>query len=260
MPFDDLAPFFPLVVPFLLVVFRVLGMFSFVAFFSNVAIPGNVKVLLGLSISFCIFNVVPHSGAIPATLPSLILAIMGEMSVGLLMGMMVALVFNGLQMGAHMVTQQMGLSLAGVYDPMFDQESTAVEQVAFWLGTITFITMGGHAQLINAIVYSYQSVPMGHAVQPEHMLEVGLASLTTSYHVAVKIAAPALVAFFVSHLTLGFIGKSMPQLNVMTMGITVNLMVGFGMIVMGLTGWAIVTHDTWVDFFHRLAETFKHHL
>ena len=107
--FDDLMHFFPLVVPFLLVLFRVMGLFAFVAFFSNAAIPGNVKALLGLCITFCIFSVVPRNVAMPASLPSLVLAIMGEMSVGLLMGMMVSLVFNGLQLGAHILSQQMGL-------------------------------------------------------------------------------------------------------------------------------------------------------
>jgi flagellar biosynthetic protein FliR len=260
MPFEDLVPLFPLVVPFLLVLFRVLGVFSFVAFFSNVAIPGNVKVLLALCISVCIFSSVPHAVAMPASLPSLVISILGELSVGLLMGMMVSLVFNGLQLGAHMISQQMGLSLAGIYDPMFDQESTAIEQVSFWLGTIVFISLGGHAQLINAIVYSYDAVPIGHAVKPEHLLEVGLASVTSSFHLAVKIGAPALVAFFVSTLAMGFIGKSMPQINIMSMGISMHLIIGFGMIAVGMVGWAVVAREAWLEFFARLAMVFGHRL
>jgi len=257
--FSDLVPLYPLVVPFLLVLFRVMGVFSFVAFFSNAAIPGNVRVLLALCVSFCIFSAVPHDIAMPTSLPSLVVAILGEMSVGLVMGMMVALVFNGLQLGAHMLSQQMGLSMAGVYDPMFDQESTAIEQLAFWLGTIVFLTLGGHGQLINALVYSYDSVPMGHAVQPERMLEVGLASVTASFHLAVKVGAPALVAFFVSTLAMGFVSKSMPQINIMTLGIGMHLFIGFGMIALGLVGWAVVAREAWMDFFQRLATVFGHH-
>ena len=72
--FTDLMPLFPLVIPFLLVLFRLLGLFAFVPFFSNSAIPGKLKVLLGLAISFCVWNVAPHvkeyGAVVPETLPA----------------------------------------------------------------------------------------------------------------------------------------------------------------------------------------------
>ena len=114
--FSDLTSLFPLIVPFLLVLFRLAGVFVFVPFFSNTSIPGNVKVLLSLAMAFCVWNVVPgvqRSGlTVPATVPGLVVAVAGEMSVGLLMGLMLSAVFAGIQMGAHLISQQMGLSMA----------------------------------------------------------------------------------------------------------------------------------------------------
>src|SRR4051812_15093428 len=163
--FSNLLPLYPLLVPFLLVLFRVLGLFAFVPFFSNLSIPANVKVLLGLAITFCVWNVVPHavggSSKVPDTLISLIVAIIGEMSIGLLIGMLVGGVFAGLQMGAHMVSQQMGLSMATIYDPSFEDQSTVIEQAAFWIALVAFLSLGGHRELINAVVYSYKVVPLG---------------------------------------------------------------------------------------------------
>src|SRR3954453_464802 len=114
----DLTPLFPLIAPFLLVAFRMLGLFAFVPFLSNSSIPGNVKVLLGVAITFCVWNVLPKIVLPPSceTFPGLIVAIAGEMSIGLVMGMLVAAVLAGIQLGSHLISQQMGLSLATLYD------------------------------------------------------------------------------------------------------------------------------------------------
>src|SRR5690349_13236935 len=102
--FTDLTPLYPLVVPFLLVLFRLLGVFAFVPFFSNTSIPGNVKIFLGLAMTFCVWNIVPGvkfaAASTTATLPGLVIAIAGEMTVGLMIGLMMAALFGGIQLGA----------------------------------------------------------------------------------------------------------------------------------------------------------------
>src|SRR5215216_6036124 len=100
--FADLSPLFPLMGPFLLVAFRILGIFAFVPFLSNSSIPGNVKVLLGVAITFCIWSTLPRI-VLPAsceTLPGFVVAVAGEMSIGLLIGLLLGAVFAGIQLGS----------------------------------------------------------------------------------------------------------------------------------------------------------------
>jgi flagellar biosynthetic protein FliR len=257
--FEDLLLFYPYVVPFLLVLFRLAGVVAFVPFFSNSSIPGNVKVLLGLAIAFCVWNVVPEarSGAvaIPDTLPSLIIAVAGEMSIGLIIGMLLAGVFAGIQLGAHMVSQQMGLSMATMYDPTFEDQSTVIEQVAFWIAFIAFLTMGGHRQIIHAVVYSFKTVPIGSGgLAPDLMLHTVLGSLQSAFHAATRVAMPSLAAFFIATLTSGLMSRAMPQLNMMTVGMSINLILGFMMIMVGLTGWALVSTDSLHEMFRVIEQ------
>lgn len=263
--FDDIMPLFPIVVPFLLVLFRLLGIFAFVPFFSNSAIPGNIKILLGLAISFCIWNVAPHvkesGAAVPETLIGLTLAVAGELAIGLLIGLMLGALFGGIQLGAHMVSQQMGLSLAMIYDPAFEDQSTVIEQVAFWITLVAFMAMGGHRHVINAVVYSYQKVPIGSAavgagLSPDLMLNALIGSIDASFYAAAQIAMPALVAFFIATITIGLMSRSMPQLNLMTVGIAVHLIVGFVMVAAGLTAWAAVSQQNLQQFMHALERIF----
>jgi flagellar biosynthetic protein FliR len=240
--FENLTPLYPLVIPFLLVMFRVLGLFLFAPFFSNSSIPANIRILLGLAISMCIWTVVPHSANVPPNLLAVTIAVAGEMTVGLLIGLLLAAVFAGIQTGAHMVSQQMGFSLATIYSPSFEDQSTVIEQLAFWIALIAFLTMGGHRQIINAIVYSYHTVPMGGGgISAEVMLSSLVGALDAAFHAAIRVAMPGLVAFFVATLTTGLMSRSMPQMNLMTLGVSINIVIGFFMVMMGLTGWAMVS-------------------
>jgi flagellar biosynthetic protein FliR len=259
--FADLLPLYPLLLPFLLVLFRLVGIFTFVPFFSNSSLPANLRVLLGLAITFCVWNVIPTAQKspehLPSTLPALIVAVAGEMSVGLLMGLLLAAVFAGIQLGAHMISQQMGLSLATLYDPSFEDQSTVVEQIAFWIALVAFLSIGGHREVINAVVYSYKSVPLGSGgIKPEILTSTLLGAMDSSFHAATRIAMPALVAFFVATLVGGLMSRSMPQLNLMSLGITINILVGMVMIMTGLVGWAMVSRDSFLNLFERIGNLF----
>jgi flagellar biosynthesis protein FliR len=247
--FSDLTPFYSLVVPFLLVVFRLAGIFVFVPFYSNTSIPGNVKVLLALAMTFCVWNVVPTVQAsgvhVAATWPGLVVAVAGEMSIGLVIGMLVAVMFGGIQMGAHLISQQMGLSLATLYDPSFEDQSTVIEQIAFWIALVAFLAMGGHREIIHSVVFSFQRVPLGSGgLAPEAIVGTVLGAMDASFHAATRVAMPALVAFFIATVTAGLMGRSMPQLNIMSVGIAMHLVVGFVMVAVGLAGWAVLSRES----------------
>jgi len=251
--FADLTPLYPLLAPFLLVLFRVIGLFIFVPVFSNSAIPANIKVLLALAITLCVWNVVPHSTATPDTLVGLVVAVAGEMSVGLLIGLLVGGVFAGIQLGAHLISQQMGLALANIYDPSFEDQSTAIEQVAFWIALVAFLSMGGHREILNAVVYSYKTVPMGSGgMAPDMMLAAACGSLNAAMYAAMRVAMPGLVAFFIATLTAGLMSRAMPQLNMMTLGVHIHLIVGFFMIMSGMVGWAMVSKTSFQEMFDVL--------
>jgi len=255
--FTSLTSLYPLLIPFLLVAFRVMGIFLFAPFFSNSSIPANIRILLSLAITVCVWTVVPHDAKIQPNILTIIVAIAGEMTVGLLIGLLLAAVFAGIQLGAHLVSQQMGLSLATLYDPSFEDQSTVMEQVAFWIALVVFLSMGGHRQVISAIVYSYRTVPMGQGgISPEIMLSSLCGALDASFHAAVRIAMPSLVAFFIATLVTGLMSRSMPQMNLMTMGVTINLVVGFAMVMVGLTAWALVSQQSFQGLNHALEKLF----
>jgi flagellar biosynthetic protein FliR len=50
-----------------------------------------------------------------------------------------------------------------------------------------------------------------------------------------RLAAPVLVTMLIVDLALGCIGKAMPQMNVLTAGLSIRSLLGLGVVIVGLT-------------------------
>jgi flagellar biosynthetic protein FliR len=61
---------------------------------------------------------------------------------------------------------------------------------------------------------------------------------------AVRLAAPMLVTMLIVDLVLGLIGKSMPQMNVMSAGLTLRSVVGMVIVIAGLALTSGVIRDS----------------
>jgi flagellar biosynthesis protein FliR len=66
-----------------------------------------------------------------------------------------------------------------------------------------------------------------------------------------------MVAFFLASVSLGLLSRTMPQLHLMQLGITANLLIGMGLLLVGFAGWAMVSQDAWGDYFGTLREVLR---
>ncbi len=242
-----------LLIPLLLIIFRVTGVFLFLPVYTAVGLPAQVKVLLAVVISCCLWSSIPHMPRLPESLGGMALAAAGETSVGVLMGLLCSMVFTALRLAANLLGQQMGLALPSVYDPQFQQQSTSLEQMANWIGVLVFLGLGGQQQLVAALAYSYRDVPMGHAISPAFAVAALVGALQAGCLLSINIAAPALAAFFLSLATMAVVSKSVAQINLMIISMPINLLIGLGVVMLGLSGWAVAGQSAWNGFFLRLA-------
>jgi flagellar biosynthetic protein FliR len=67
-----------------------------------------------------------------------------------------------------------------------------------------------------------------------NLFELFVGLITSATILAFKLAAPMLVTMLVVDLALGFIGKTMPQINVMTSGLTLRAGIGLAVVIVGL--------------------------
>ena len=104
---------------------------------------------------------------------------------------------------------------------------------------IFFLIVGGHREMIRGVRMSFDSLPLLSLRIDQTLLDTMLGLLQTCTMFAVQLAAPMLVTMLVVDLALGCIGKAMPQMNILTAGLSVRSLLGVGVLLVGL----VITKD-----------------
>jgi flagellar biosynthesis protein FliR len=124
--------------------------------------------------------------------------------------------------------------MSEIIDPQFSQGSSLVGDLYFMLSLVIFLIIGGHRDMIRGIRSSFESLPLLSLGMDRPLLDTLTGLLQSCTALAMQLAAPILVTMLVVDLALGCIGKAMPQMNIMTAGISMRSMLGLVVIVVGI--------------------------
>lgn len=228
---------FHLVPAFVLVFFRLAGMALFAPLFGSARIPRRVKLLLTLVMAMAMLGAVPGPILLPQTLWALTLGIAGEMVFGFAMGLVLSMVFIAVQWAGDVMGKQMGLHISEVFDPQFGGAGSLVGDLYFMLTLVIFLLIGGHRALLTGVYESFVNVPLLSLTFGQGTFDLVLNLLTSATTLAIRMASPMLLTMLVVDLVMGCIGKSMPQMNIMTIGLSVRSLIGMVMLIVavGLT-------------------------
>ena len=219
----DIYRLIALLPAYLLVLARVAGLIIFAPFFGSAAIPLRFRLALVVILSLALFTLVAGTFSPPTDLAGFVPALLGELLVGLILGLAAALIFVGVRLAGLLIGQQMGISLADVFDPSFEGHASILGRLFFLLTIVLFLLLGGHRALIGALVNSFSSVAPG-TFSPASVPLASLSALfSDAYLLAIRFAAPALVAVFLAGVSMSFIARAVPQLNMMSVGFPVQI-------------------------------------
>jgi flagellar biosynthetic protein FliR len=226
---------------FILVVFRLAGMMLYAPLFGSARIPRRIRLMLALVLAAAFAQGVKPVVSFPDTTWGLAIGIGGEMAFGLAMGMVMSFVFVAVQWAGEIVSQQMGFSLGGVIDPEYGGQSSVMGDLYFMFTLVIFLLIGGHRTMVRGIRASFDTLPLLSLGVNHNLLKTLLDLLQAATILAIQLAAPTLVTLLIVDLVLGLIGRTMPQMNVMSAALSVRAGMGVLIVWLGLnlTGSAV---------------------
>jgi len=144
--------------------------------------------------------------------------------IGLLLGVIFALPFWIAETAGELIDQQRGSQGAVTPDPAGEEQTGVTATLLVLTLTTIFVLSGGMHWLINALSSSYLLWPAGELVP---RLATGAAThvmslLDNILGAGLLLASPLVVAMVLAELTLGFINRFMPQLNVFDLALSVK--------------------------------------
>lgn len=225
-----------LILGFALVFVRVAGLMLMAPLFGSARVPRRFKLLMALVMAAAMFDFdkgIPLPAA-AESLGGLVVGLAGELLLGLCLGLSVALVFIAAQWSGEMVGQQIGLNLSQVFDPQFGGGGSIVGDLSFMLTTAVFLLVGGHRSLVVGIHDSLTSIPPLSFGIDRNLFDALLEFLSAATSLALRMSAPIFVTLIVVDVAMGVIGKTIPQLNVMSAGMSVRAVLGIGVLIVGM--------------------------
>lgn len=223
--------------PLLMVMFRLGGLMVFGPVFGSPVIPLRIKVFLSLLVAIAVYPLLLKQGFIgpmQLNLWTLGLIIAAEALVGLIIGFVASLPLVGVQTGGLIMGQQMGLGFARFYNPAVDDEADVIGQLLFFLGLAGFLIIGGHEAMLLAVLHSFEHIPTGSIMVDVPLLDLLTGLLLSAFELALRVAAPLLALIFLETLAMGFVSKTVPQLNILSLGFPLRIMAGIAIVGLGL--------------------------
>lgn len=242
MPLTELYLYAPSrLIIFVLVLTRISGLMLTAPVLGTRAAPLQVRAMLAIGLALLVAPLQFHTPLEdPDTLINLLVLMVGEAIIGLTLGTGVMILFSGIQLTGQIVGQMSGAQIADVFDPSFDQSVPIYSQLLDLLTITVFLIIGGHREVLDALLGTFRTLPLGGGGFHQGITEAIVAVVTQSFAVGIRAAAPAIVALLMSILILGLISRTLPQLNILAVGFSMNAIVMLAMLALSLgsIAWA----------------------
>jgi len=215
----------------LLIFIRITSAFAATPIYSHESIPSQVKVFISFIIAFIVFSISDSASiAIDFNVWWLFAMAIKEIIVGLIIGFTLNLVFFGFSFAGTFIGFDMGLAMAQVMNPVEKTNGNVIGQVIYFLALMIFFMVDGHQYVIRALAYSFQVIPLGEFQENEALFTLMIQYSASVFIIAVKIASPILVSFFLIHVAEGILAKMIPQMQVFF--VTQPLKIGIGFLLL----------------------------
>lgn len=208
--------------------------------FSTNNVPIPVKAAMTVVFTLALWPHVALSGAImPAHPFDIAIILLGEVIIGLVLGLAIDFLFMGIQSGGELLGFQMGFTMISFADPLTGNQTGLAAYFLWMTSLLTFLALDGHLYMLKGFAASFKILPPGALYIGENLLWEMLSLSAQVFVLALKIAAPVMVALFMVEVALGLIARTSPQVHIMEFGFPIKIGVGFffvGLLLVVMTG------------------------
>jgi flagellar biosynthetic protein FliR len=210
---------------------RILALFGAAPAFNSVSIPVRVKVALAFVITVAVAGTIRQSAPLDLSWATVILAV-EQVLVGLAIGFAMQLTLGAMMLAGEFVGMQMGFGFAGMFDFQSGFQVPVIANFFSLVALLLFIALNGHLVLLGVLVKSFAVVPIapGATIGADGWRALARAGALL-FQMGIWLALPVIAVLMAAHLAIGFVSRVAPQFNVMSVGFSVFMWVGFAAVV-----------------------------
>lgn len=206
---------------------RVGPLLAFMPVIGSRNVPPQLKILLTLMTSLVLLPIVQvDPGVLSGPILGFVVLVIMEVLLGTILALFARCVFAAVELAGQMVGVQMGMGMAGVMDPQFGTQLSPVGMLWNITAILIFLSINGHHMFFSTIVESFSWLAPGTLSLSQATYNGIIQGVGHMFVLAVKIMAPAGAALFFSHVAMGIIAKTVPQIPILIVGMPLNIAIG----------------------------------
>lgn len=156
------------------------------------------------------------------------ITIISEVLIGLIIGFVSTLITNTIQTAGSIIDIQGGFGMSQVFDPTTQTQTSIVSQFLVTFGLLFFVLNDFHVTFLELIIESFRAIPIGELLTLSdfsNILDTVIRISATAISLGVCIALPIIGVIFMVDVILGISTRTMPQLNLFSVGYIVKIFV-----------------------------------
>ncbi|MFZ2403771.1 MAG: flagellar biosynthetic protein FliR [Methylobacter sp.] len=205
---------------------RISAMFVSVPLFSIKSVPARVRLVLAVAITLVVMPLLPPLPAVEMFSYTGFMMAVTQIMIGLTSGFILQLVFAAVVFAGQGVALSMGLGFSTMVDPQSGQQVPVVAQFYTITTTLVFISLDGHLLLIQMLLDSFKTLPIGI----DGIDKAGIWSIlewsSLMFAGGLLLAMPVIASLLLVNVIFGVAARAAPQLQIFSVGFPVTLMLG----------------------------------
>lgn len=218
--------------------FRIGALIMVAPLFGTQVVPARVRLIFAIVLTLAVYPVLPPMPKIDlVSLPSFVI-VAQQVLIGVAMGLILQVLLQVFVVAGQIAAMHMGLGFASMVDPTNGISVTVLSQFYLMLATLLFLAMDGHLVMIQVLVESFHTLPVGMGFISNNALWQLVSWGSWMFASALLMALPIVASMLIINFSLGVITRAAPQLNIFAIGFPAMLVIGLCIVWVTLNDFA----------------------
>ena len=216
---------------YLMIFMRIGAVFMLMPGFSASYVNIQIRLIIALALTLISIPIIsPLLPPEPKEFSILFQYIMNEITVGIFLGIVMQILFFGLNLAGSIASQAIGFSNAQIFDPTFQTQTMLVETFLSIIAiTLIFIT-NIHHLMIEALIDSYHLFIPGHPLLWGDFADHLTTTVNQSFSFGFRLGSPFIAFTVIFYSGMGLVSRLMPQLNIFFLSLPLQIYLGIGLL------------------------------
>ncbi|HCM88652.1 MAG TPA: flagellar biosynthetic protein FliR [Vagococcus sp.] len=215
-----------ILVTFILIFCRISSFMVTAPGFSFKQTPSLLKIFISISLTISVYSIIPEKIVIE-NIYIFIFFVIKEVLVGIALGFVVQLIFSTVEMAGQIIDFQVGFSMGSVYDQTIGIQGSNYGRLYYWLALTLFFVTDMHHIVIQNLLNSFEIVPLTQSSLGGNTVEGMVKLFSKVFEMSIMLASPVVLVAFVTDCVLGIVSRSVPQINVLMLGMPMKILISF---------------------------------